>query len=265
MTDTLTTAPADAPGGPPTVPAWKRAPIAPILGIFVVLCALLTPFALFVPAHLMGDAASAHMRGIESTVTAFSLASVPVAALVWAVTIYSIIGWRHRGSEPPAEEAPPLRGNTVVQVVWLVLSSVLCLFLLIWGLAVLRPTPSAASAGQPLMVEVTGQQWTWSFGYPDNGNATADRLVLPVNQPVQFRVTSKDVIHSFWIVQMGVKVDANPGETTLASVTPDRIGTFDIRCAELCGLYHAYMQTTVQVVSADQFASWVQAQPRATS
>ena len=60
-------------------------------------------------------------------------------------------------------------------------------------------------------MDVTGQQWTWTFDYPDSGGVGSDTLYLPVNQRVVFHVTSKDVIHSFWIVQMGVKVDANPG------------------------------------------------------
>ncbi len=70
-----------------------------------------------------------------------------------------------------------------------------------------------------------------------------DELYLPVNRPVVFRVTSEDVIHSFWVVQMGIKVDATPGETTTTEVTPDKLGIFDVRCAELCGLLHADMET----------------------
>lgn len=260
MVDTLTTTTTAGDAAPP--PAWRRSPVAPILGIFAVLCVVLTPFALFVPARLMGPPASAHMREIETTVTAFTLASVPVAALVWAVALYAVLRWRHRGSEPPPDTAPADRGNGLVQLIWLVISTTLCLFLLIWGLAVLRPQPVAAS-GQPLVIRVTGQQWSWSFDYPDNGGATSDRLVLPINEPVQFQVTSADVVHSFWIVQMGVKVDANPGEITLASVTPDQLGTFDVRCAELCGIYHSYMQTTAQVVSAADFDNWIRRQPPA--
>jgi cytochrome c oxidase subunit 2 len=70
-------------------------------------------------------------------------------------------------------------------------------------------------------------------------------------------VTSKDVVHSFWVVQMGIKVDANPGEITKTSVVPDKLGTFDVRCAELCGLLHADMETSAHVVSTDDFNKWI--------
>jgi cytochrome c oxidase subunit 2 len=74
---------------------------------------------------------------------------------------------------------------------------------------------------------------------------------------VVFHVTSVDVKHSFWIVQMGIKIDANPGYTTETAVTPNKIGVFDIRCAELCGLLHAYMQNKVHVLSQADYDAWV--------
>jgi len=120
-------------------------------------------------------------------------------------------------------------------------------------------TTSAQATGNALVVDVTGQQWLWTFSYPGEGGVTSDVLYLPVNRPVLFDVTSDDVVHSFWVVQMGVKVDANPGEITTVSVTPDRMGSYVVRCAELCGLYHAYMVSQVQVVSNTAFQSWLHA------
>jgi cytochrome c oxidase subunit 2 len=265
MSDTLTEQQPPAPPAPPPPPAWRRAPIGPILGLFVLWCLVLLPFALFVPARVMGPPASSHMQEIEQTVTAFSVASVPVAAIVWAVALYSLLGWRYRGTEPPPEAAPPIRGDNRVQLIWLVVSSVLCLFLLIWGLTILESDATDSRAGQGIVVDVTGNQWAWTFDYPAAPGATSDTLVLPLNTPVTFHVTSKDVVHSFWIVQMGVKIDANPGETTEVSVTPNRLGTFTVRCAELCGLYHAYMQTDVKVVSKADYDSWLQTQAQAAT
>ena len=106
-------------------------------------------------------------------------------------------------------------------------------------------------------MNVTGQQWVWTFSYPQQGDIETDQLYLPVDQPVVFHVTSEDVVHSFWVVQMGIKVDANPGQITQATVTPTRLGTFDVRCAELCGLLHADMETSVHVVDAQDFQSWL--------
>jgi cytochrome c oxidase subunit 2 len=238
--------------------AWRRAPIFPILLIWGVLTILLVIFGLTVPARLMGVAASPTMREVKSTMTAFTVASAPVAALVWAILLYSVFAWRHRGSEPPPDDAPPMRGHPRVQAIWLIVSTALCLFLLVWGLVLLQPPSSEANATTPpLVVNVTGNQWVWTFDYPDSPGVETDTLYLPVDQRVLFRVTSKDVIHSFWIVEMAVKVDANPGETTVATVTPDRLGTFTIKCAELCGLYHSHMQTTVHVVTQEEFDSWL--------
>jgi cytochrome c oxidase subunit 2 len=67
------------------------------------------------------------------------------------------------------------------------------------------------------------------------------------------------VVHSFWVVQLGIKVDANPGQMTKTSVVPDKVGTYDVRCAELCGLLHADMETSAHVVSGADFTSWIAA------
>jgi len=236
--------------------AWSRRPeIRGIFLIWAVLTALLCAFA-FVPSRIMGPAASPTMDAVKATMTVFTIAAAPVAALVWAVAIYSLLRWRHRGSGPPEDARPSMRNNRPATAVWLVVSSVLCVFLLVWGLAEMQSV-SRASAAQPLVVNVTGQQWVWTFSYPGQGRVESDQLYLPVDRPVLFHVTSNDVVHSFWVVQMGIKVDANPGMTTTTNVTPNRLGTFDVRCAELCGLLHADMQTTVHVVDASAFRSWV--------
>ncbi len=253
--------------GPPEAdrPAWRRPPVLHVLIIWAVLTALLLAFAP-VPARLMGEAASPSMQEIETTMTWFTGLSAPVAALVWAILIYSVFRWRHRGSGPPPEDGYALRDNRRVTTIWVVGSAVLCLFLLVWGLVVIAPRTAEANPTQaPILVDVTGQQWVWSFTYPNEGHKSSPELYLPVGQTVAFRVTSKDVVHSFWLVQMGIKIDANPGETTVATVRPTEIGTFTVRCAELCGLYHSYMQTTVHVVSAADFAAWAQNPAEASS
>jgi cytochrome c oxidase subunit 2 len=222
-------------------------------------------FALTVPARLMGPAASPTMRAVESTMTVFSVAASPVMALVLAIAVFSLIGWRSRGSEPPIGDGPPIRGNGRVTATWIVLSAGLTMFALIWGLGEMQSLSAEASTPNAMVVNVTGQQWVWTFSYPQNGNVESEQLYLPVNRPVVFHVTSKDVIHSFWVVQMGIKVDANPGEVTKTGVVPDRLGTFDVHCAELCGLLHAHMETQAHVVSTTDFAAWITAQERRAS
>jgi cytochrome c oxidase subunit 2 len=214
-------------------------------------------FALIVPDDLMGTPASTTMTEVERTFTAFSVASAPVAALVWALAIYSLWRWRRKGEWSPGDpDGPPIRGHGLTTGLWMFGSSALCLFLLIWGLAALSSVESPASASSPMEIDVTGQQWVWSFTYPQSGNVESDQLYLPVDRPVVFHVTSDDVIHSFWVPEMGIKVDANPGMTTTTQTVPNRIGVYHVKCAELCGLLHADMETNAHVVSADDFASW---------
>jgi len=244
---------------------WQRVEIKRIVWTWLGLTVLLTIFALTVPARLMGPPASPTMRAVESTMTVFSVAASAVMALVLAIAVYSLIGWRSRGSEPPIGDGPPIRGNGRVTATWIVLSTGLTMFALIWGLGEMQSLSAEASTPNAMVVNVTGQQWVWTFSYPQNGNVESDQLYLPVNRPVVFHVTSKDVIHSFWVVQMGIKIDANPGEVTKTGVVPDRLGTFDVRCAELCGLLHAHMETQAHVVSTTDFAAWITAQERRAS
>jgi cytochrome c oxidase subunit 2 len=238
---------------------WHRPDTRGVLLLWLVLTVLLVFFA-FVPARIMGPPASPTKAAVEDTMTVFSIAAAPVAALVWAIAIYSLVKWRHRGKDVPPEDGPAIRNNGPATTLWLLVSSVLCTFLLIWGLAEMQSVAAPAAASRPLVVNVTGQQWVWSFSYPQDGNVESDQLYLPVDRPVVFHVHSEDVIHSFWIVQMGIKVDANPGEVTQTSVVPDKLGVFDVRCAELCGLLHADMETSAHVVTAAEFKQWISAE-----
>lgn len=237
---------------------WQRPTTRHVLLLWACLTVALVFFG-FVPAHIMGPPASPTKRAVEDTMTVFSIAAAPVAAVVWSVAIYSLIKWRRKGAVgPDDQDGPAMRGSrSPATVIWLILSSMLCVFMLIWGLAEIQKVNASAASPDPLVVDVTGQQWVWTFSYPHDGNIESDQLYLPVNRPVVFYVHSEDVIHSFWVVQLGIKVDANPGEITKTSVLPDKIGTYDVRCAELCGLLHADMETHAHVVSSSAFRSWV--------
>jgi cytochrome c oxidase subunit 2 len=103
---------------------------------------------------------------------------------------------------------------------------------------------------------VIGQQWQFTFRYPTLGGFETAQLVLPVDRQIKLHVTSLDVVHSFWANKLGVKADANPGVDNIAYVTPTQVGSFRLRCAELCGLFHGYMFDTGRVVSASDFQKW---------
>jgi cytochrome c oxidase subunit 2 len=218
---------------------------------------------IFVPHHVMPTLLSHEATDVWRTIVLFTILAAPVAAVVYSIAAYSLIGWRHRGNQDePPEDGPPLRGNSTVTAVWLGVSSVLVLVLLAWGLTVY--SAEAATHPDTLQVDVTGQQWIWTFKYPGTGVVTRS-LVIPVNRPVQFNVTSVDVTHGFWPVALGVQVDANPGVVTVIRSTPDKLGNFTVRCSQLCGLYHSFMYAPGSVVTAAKFSQWLQSQGATTS
>jgi cytochrome c oxidase subunit 2 len=225
---------------------------------FLVFTVVLVAFSLWWRDGTLPKSTSATEDALRRTVLVFSLAAAPVMALVWTIAYHSLRHWRSGGDKPP-DDGPTIRGNSKVVISWLVVSSGLTACLLIWGLAELTATTATASASTraPLVVKVTGQRWLWSFSYPQDGGISTSVLVLPVDRPVLFEVTSTDVIHSFWLPEMGIKADANPAVTTEVGTTPTVLGQFNVQCAELCGLNHAYMATTATVMKSADFDSWI--------
>jgi cytochrome c oxidase subunit 2 len=261
----VTSEPADLePADPPIQdePFFSR-PAGKIFIIWFLMTTVGVLIGIFVPHHVMPTLLSHEATDVWRTIVLFTILAAPVAALVYSVAAYSLIAWRHRGNqEEPPEDGPPLRGNSTVTAVWLGTSTVLVLVLLAWGLSVY----SAEDTSHPntLVVDVTGQQWLWTFSYPGTGVNTRS-LVLPVNRPVQFNVTSVDVTHGFWPVALGVQVDANPGVVTVIRASPDKLGKFTVRCSQLCGLYHSFMYAPGSVVTTAKFSQWLQSQGASTT
>ena len=106
-------------------------------------------------------------------------------------------------------------------------------------------------------VEVVGQQWFWRVRYPGTGVATANELRLPVDRPVDVRLRSVDVIHSFWVPRLAGKVDLIPGQTNHLRFTPTKVGSYRGECAEFCGLQHAHMAFVVVVMPSEAFDRWI--------
>jgi cytochrome c oxidase subunit II len=216
---------------------------------------------LFGPSHLMPKSMSPNMHLTILTMVVFTVAAAPVAAGVYAAAIYVLRNWTHKGDEPPPP-AKPVRENGVVVATWTSISVLLTLFLLIWGLGALAEDNASASSN-PLIVNVIAQQWVWTFQYPGT-HVESNSLYLPKGREVEFHVSSEDVTHGFWIVQMGVQVDANPGVITTIHTTPNVLGTFNVRCEQFCGLNHAFMDALGDVVTPQQFSAWLAAQPQRT-
>jgi cytochrome c oxidase subunit 2 len=193
--------------------------------------------------------------------------STPVALAVLVYFIYAIVAFRER--EPTAVlDGPPIRGDAQVQTWWLVITTAIVLFLAGYGTVRLladgsgggqgpNPIAAPANSSNALQVQVVAQQWKFTFRWPQYGGVETNQLELPANKTIEFHVTSVDVIHSFWAYQLGVKADANPGVDNIAYVTTKGPLTFNIHCAELCGVWHGYMFQSGRVVPQSQFAAWI--------
>lgn len=150
--------------------------------------------------------------------------------------------------------------HTVIVVGGVVMPAVVLLvvaFITVTSMAGLR-----AAASDPLRVEVVGHKWWWEITYPDDGVSTANELHVPVGRPVEVTLRSVDVIHSFWVPELGGKVDMIPGVTTTARFTAERAGTYTGACAEYCGIQHANMRFLVVAEDAASFGRWVAFQRR---
>ena len=241
--------------------ASSKKPLTTFYWTWGILTAVGVLLAIWVPHRYMPRAMSNDAHVTLTTMILFSICAAPVAAGVYAGALHILRHHSYKGDgvPPPAE---PIRENTKLLVTWLTASTVLTLFVLVWGLGALA-AENTASSSNPLVVNVTGQQWVWTFNYPGS-NVYSDELYLPVNREVEFRVTSEDVTHGFWIVNMGVQVDANPGTITTIHTTPDVLGTFEVRCEQFCGLNHAFMDAVGHVVTPQKFSAWLASQPRGT-
>ena len=236
---------------------WKSADVKKTAILWVVITPIIGYVATEVQLRSIGAPASEVMASVKSLMGIFTWAASPVAGLVAALALTSLMGKRHYGDNPPPDADHEIRNSPRAAATWLVVSTLLCLFALITGLVVLQKDSESILDAKAININVTGQQWVWNFDYPESNGVRSEVLYLPVNRPVVFHITSKDVKHSFWVVQMGIKMDANPGYVTETAVTPNKIGVFDVRCAELCGLLHAYMQNKVHVVSQADYDAWL--------
>ena len=240
-------------------PWWKRQDLRHVGVLWVILSAGIGFIATNIIKWAMGEPASDVQIQNIRLMEIFTWASAPVAGFVGAICLKMLSTKKHYGDEPPAESDHQIDNAPRAAATWIVISSLLCLFALVIGLVMMQSEARVPSDGETVHVNVTGNQWVWNFDYPKEG-IRSNELYLPVDQTVEFTVTSKDVKHSFWIVQMGIKVDANPGYKTEVTVTPNKIGIYDVRCAELCGLLHAYMQNQAHVVSRADYEAWVESQ-----
>jgi len=241
--------------------------------------------------HMPPGAQSSSAASQQTDITVLAVIATPVIIGVLLYFGWAIAFWRQKPGDET--DAAPIHGNTKIQATWITATAAIVLALAVYGTYELiapagagagegpqpiwKPagtvaqtsfncqSPTAAPTWQPgtsniLQVQVIGQQWAWTYRYPQFGCMETTQLMLPVGEPVQFNVTSLDVIHSFWAYQLGVKADANPGVNNVAYTTPEHVGQFVVRCSELCGIWHGAMYNYANVVSDSDFVNWAKSQ-----
>lgn len=208
--------------------------------------------------RLLPVPASAQAASIDSLFQGQLVVISFLFSLIVIFMVYSIVVFRRKKGD--TNDAAHVEGNTKLEITWTVIPLATVFVFAIWGgqslREVTRPEP------RPLVVNVIGQQWSWRFEYPIQGsdNIISDKLYLPVDKPVLLRLSSVDVIHSFWVPEFRVKQDALPGGEDFVRplrVTPTQLGNFKLRCAELCGELHTSMESDVFVVSQEDFEAWL--------
>ena len=173
-------------------------------------------------------------------------------ALIVGIMVYSLIVFRRKKGE--TGDGAHIVGNTTLEIAWTILPLFIVIFLAYMGaysLGEIRRIDMSA-----LQVKVTAGQWYWQFQYPEYGVSSTE-LYLPVNRQVVLRMSSNDVIHSFWVPEFRVKQDIVPGQVTELRITPTLAGNYKVLCAELCGASHAYMEGLVMVVDLANFENWI--------
>lgn len=214
---------------------------------------------------------SHYARTIYHLVVPVFLAGGIISLIVLIPTGYFMVKYRARGNELDDEHIPvPVHGNTKMEITW---TAIPALILLVVGAATVvtvfkldrQPPPANPH------VEVVGQQWWWEFRYDLSTTAkeqdrtyqdivTANDLVIPAGTDISLRMSSRDVLHGWWVPELNGKRDVVPGRTTMFNVAADKPGTYFGQCTVMCGLSHANMRFTVTALSPADYAAWVKHQ-----
>jgi cytochrome c oxidase subunit 2 len=225
-----------------------------IVGILVIITAVLAYFGINILWEMPVEA-SQQAVSIDWMWNLQLIAMSFLFALIVVPMFYSLVVFRRRKGD--TTDGQHMEGNTTVEILWTIVPLFLVGIFAYLGAVnlsdTLRADPSA------MVVKVTGIQWSWTFEYPpvDGITVASDELHIPVGQQVLLQMTSKDVIHSFWVPEFRVKQDLVPGRITQLRISPNLEGNYKVRCAELCGTSHYNMEKPVVISSQDEFDAWM--------
>ena len=184
-----------------------------------------------------------------------------VFVLVETALILFIVRFRRRRDTPESAEGPQIHGNTRLEIIWTAIPAIILAGLAIFTFTQIPAVQAQGVADEAhLTIRVEAHQFYWEYRYP-GGEVTVDTLYLPVDEPVELRLTGMDVIHSWWVPALAGKMDAIPGKVnTTWFETPLKPGKFEGQCAEYCGIQHALMPAVVRSVPEADFDEWVSSQ-----
>ena len=204
-------------------------------------------------------------RDIDAIWDRLLLLGTIVFVLVEAALLYVVFRYRRRPTD--TGRPPQTHGHAVLEIVWTLIPAIILLFIAVPTVKTIFKTQAKAVAGA-LEIEVIGHQWWWEFRYPEYKIVTANEIYIPTGRTINLKMTSIDVIHSFWIPQLSGKRDAIANHTNYIWFTPDSTlgpAVWNGFCTEYCGSSHAKMRFRVFTVKPDQFASWVAGQQKPAS
>ncbi len=231
-----------------------------VAGAIWLVVSILGIAAVLAVGRILPIVASREAGVVDGAFVLLTVVSVPVLALVVVGLVYSAVRFRARDDD--LADGPAIHGHRAFEIGWLVVTLGLVAFLALYGAIGLLEIRGSDTQPHDLRVQATALQWQWRFDYPDLGIQSKE-LVVPVGERILITITSRDVVHSFFVPAFGVKMDAVPGRTTTITVTPTEIGGYGVQCAELCGFGHTRMTANVAVLSAADFEAWVATQRQA--
>lgn len=199
----------------------------------------------FMPAQ--GTEIAKHVDNLYGFLLVVSFIS---CAILIGGMIYFAIKYKRK---TPNDKTPYITHDTRLEVLWSVIPLIIFLFVFAWGWIVYHDMRTMPKNG--LEISVTGKQWAWTANYK-NG-VTSTEVVVPVNKDVKLVLSSEDVIHSFYIPTFRIKQDVVPGRYTALWFRAEKLGEFQVFCAEFCGTSHSSMMTKVRVVSQEDFDKWL--------
>jgi cytochrome c oxidase subunit 2 len=233
-------------------PMYGRLPIVKMLLVTLAGTAVISVVMLSI--NWDGQQASTAAPKIDHLLDIMIVLSAFVFSLVLVMLFYAL--WKFKAKPGDESDGEAIHGNTRLEIAWTLIPTIIVLFGGAYSWKVLNEVEDRGS--NPMTVDVFSQQYAWSFGYPGKGLKYSEgELHVPVGRTIQFKMHAQDVIHSFWVPEWRIKKDNVPGITTTAIVTPDKTGTYQLICTELCGFGHATMRAKVVVESPPKFEKWV--------